>query len=83
MFASVASVCSNRSMAKTISTLRARRVLAGKTLGDVAQEAGISSPYLSRLERAERNASPEVAARLASALGVDPAILFVSTENVR
>ena len=60
----------------TISAIRARRLLLGRRLADVATPAGISAPFLSRLERGQRGASGEVLRRLASTLDLPPEMLF-------
>ncbi|MBW6503265.1 helix-turn-helix transcriptional regulator [bacterium] len=60
----------------TISAIRARRLLRGQRLADVAAPAGISAPFLSRLERGQRGASDDVIRRLASILDVPVEELF-------
>ncbi|MCL5883792.1 MAG: helix-turn-helix domain-containing protein [Deltaproteobacteria bacterium] len=60
----------------TISAIRARRLLLGKRLDDVAGPAGISSPFLSRLERGQRGVSANVLRRLAATLDLPPEMLF-------
>ena len=50
--------------------LREARTAAGRTLGDVAREAGISLPYLSEIERGRKEPSSEVLAAVAGALGL-------------
>ena len=55
--------------------IRSLRVLAGMTLDEVAQEAGISAAYLSRVETGQATATPKwlgvvasvIATRLATA----------------
>jgi len=50
--------------------LRACRLRAGLSLDDLSALSGISQPQLSRPERGQRKLTPEVAKRLAWALGV-------------
>lgn len=50
--------------------LRERRLAQGRTLKDVADEARISMPYLSEIERGRKEASSEVLAAAAQALGL-------------
>lgn len=50
--------------------LRVRRVTLGLTLADVAQRAGISTQYLSEVERGLKDASSEMVAAIAGALGM-------------
>lgn len=58
------------------SALRALRERSGMTVTALAAAAGIKQSHLSNIEAGRRNASPEVAVALASALCVDlPAIL--------
>ena len=53
--------------------VRALREAKGLTLREVGQAAGVSTGYLSRVERGDaRTASPRVTKRLADALGVLP-----------
>ncbi|WP_372351699.1 helix-turn-helix domain-containing protein [Streptomyces sp. KL116D] len=50
--------------------LRRRRRAQGRTLQDVADVAGISMPYLSEVERGRKEASSEMLAAAAGALGL-------------
>ncbi|MYW66875.1 helix-turn-helix domain-containing protein [Streptomyces sp. SID8379] len=50
--------------------LRRRRRAQGRTLQDVADVAGISMPYLSEMERGRKEASSEMLAAVAGALGL-------------
>jgi len=50
--------------------LRALRVRRGATLADVAARAGIAPQYLSEVERGRKDASSEMVAAIAGALGV-------------
>ncbi|MFJ9176024.1 helix-turn-helix domain-containing protein [Streptomyces sp. NPDC102360] len=50
--------------------LRRRRREQGRTLQDVADVAGISMPYLSEVERGRKEASSEMLAAVAGALGL-------------
>ncbi|MDI3389497.1 helix-turn-helix transcriptional regulator [Streptomyces sp. B-S-A8] len=50
--------------------LRRERMLQERTLKDVAEAARISMPYLSELERGRKEASSEVLAAAARALGL-------------
>ncbi|MEU6686724.1 helix-turn-helix transcriptional regulator [Streptomyces sp. NPDC046832] len=51
--------------------LRRERLAQERTLKDVADEARISMPYLSEVERGRKEASSEVLAAAAHALGLD------------
>ena len=51
--------------------LRDRRRRAGRTLNDVAGDAGISVPYLSEIERGRKEPSSEMLAAVGGALGLD------------
>jgi transcriptional regulator with XRE-family HTH domain len=50
--------------------LRGERTDQGRTLRDVAAAAGISMPYLSEVERGRKEASSEILAAVAGALGL-------------
>ncbi|MFF3489965.1 helix-turn-helix domain-containing protein [Streptomyces sp. NPDC002795] len=50
--------------------LRRRRRAQGRTLQDVADVAGMSMPYLSEIERGRKEASSEMLAAVAGALGL-------------
>jgi transcriptional regulator with XRE-family HTH domain len=62
--------------------LRRERQAQARTLQDVADEARISMPYLSELERGRKEASSEVLAAAAKALGLSLSEL-VSLVQVR
>ena len=50
--------------------LREERRTTGRTLADVAQEAGVSTQYLSEVERGRKEPSSEVLGAVAGALGL-------------
>ncbi|SDH88854.1 Helix-turn-helix domain-containing protein [Agrococcus jejuensis] len=50
--------------------MRALRIRRGATLADVAARAGIAPQYLSEVERGRKDASSEMVAAIAGALGV-------------
>lgn len=50
--------------------LRTARTAAGRTLGDVAERAGISTQYLSEIERGLKEPSSEVLGAVHGALGL-------------
>jgi transcriptional regulator with XRE-family HTH domain len=52
------------------SELREERRNAGRTLADVAEEAGVSTQYLSEIERGRKEPSSEVIGAVAGALGL-------------
>ncbi len=52
------------------ATLREERHRAGRTLADVATEAGVSVQYLSEVERGRKEPSSEVLGAVAGALGL-------------
>ncbi|MES4906609.1 MULTISPECIES: helix-turn-helix domain-containing protein [unclassified Streptomyces] len=56
--------------------LRRERLAQGRTLKDVAEAGRISMPYLSELERGRKEASSEVLAAAAQALGLGLADLL-------
>ena len=53
------------------SVLRRVRLRQGRTLADVAGRAGVSTPYLSEVERGLKEASSEVLAALSGALQLE------------
>jgi transcriptional regulator with XRE-family HTH domain len=61
--------------ALTGTRLRERRLARGLRQADVAVAAGISASYLNLIEHNRRKVTPEVADRLADALGLDRAAL--------
>ncbi|WP_134739054.1 helix-turn-helix transcriptional regulator [Nocardioides sp. 503] len=50
--------------------LREQRTADGRTLADVAGEAGVSTQYLSEVERGRKEPSSEVLSAVAGALGL-------------
>lgn len=58
------------------SRLRARRTDLGRTLGEVAERAGISPQYLSEVERGRKDPSSEMLSSICGALGIDLADLL-------
>lgn len=50
--------------------LREERADAGRTLADVAKEAGVSTQYLSEVERGRKEPSSEILQAVAGALGL-------------
>ena len=50
--------------------LRDERQEAGRTLADVAEQAGVSTQYLSEIERGRKEPSSEVLQAVAGALGL-------------
>ncbi len=50
--------------------LREERRTAGRTLADVATDAGVSTQYLSEIERGRKEPSSEVLGAVAGALGL-------------
>jgi transcriptional regulator with XRE-family HTH domain len=50
--------------------LRSARLAQGRTLKNVATEAGVSVPYLSEIERGRKEASSEILAAVCHALGL-------------
>ena len=50
--------------------LREERRSAGRTLADVAERAGVSTQYLSEVERGRKEPSSEVIGAVAGALGL-------------
>ncbi|MER6570594.1 helix-turn-helix domain-containing protein [Streptomyces sp. NPDC001093] len=61
--------------------LRRERLAQERTLKDVAEAARISMPYLSELERGRKEASSEVLAAAARALGLGLADLLSLTQD--
>jgi transcriptional regulator with XRE-family HTH domain len=58
--------------------LRDGREALGMSRRDLADATGLSYPYISQLETADRRPSPEVMHVLARTLGVDPTRLFAT-----
>ncbi|MES2667722.1 MAG: short-chain fatty acyl-CoA regulator family protein [Pseudomonadota bacterium] len=59
----------------TGTLLRERRLALALRQSDLAAQAGISASYLNLIEHNRRNVTADVLARLAQALGIDPAAL--------
>lgn len=57
--------------------LREQRVAAGVSLRQLAEQAGVSNPYLSQIERGLRRPSAEVLQQLAKALRISAEQLYV------
>ena len=66
---------------KTVGTLgdylREQRVAASLSLRQLAEQAGVSNPYLSQIERGLRRPSAEVLQQLAKALRISAETLYV------
>src|SRR6266704_5295145 len=58
------------------SVLRSRRLAAGRTLSEVAAEAGLSPAHLSEVERGRKEVSTERLLAVAHALNVRPAEVY-------
>ena len=58
------------------AVLRGRRVALGRTLSEVAAEAGLSPAHLSEVERGRKEVSIERLLAVAHALGVRPADIY-------
>jgi len=56
--------------------LRQQRVLMSLTLGELAENSGVSSSHLGRIERGERFPSARILRRLAKPLGFEESELF-------
>ena len=57
--------------------LREQRVAASLSLRQLAEQAGVSNPYLSQIERGLRRPSAEVLQQLAKALRISAETLYV------
>jgi transcriptional regulator with XRE-family HTH domain len=57
--------------------VREQRKRLGKSQEELALDSGMKRSYLSDLERGTRNPSIKAVARLAEALGVEPAALLI------
>src|SRR3954449_363559 len=68
-------------VAKTVESLgdylREQRLAARLSLRQLAEQAGVSNPYLSQIERGLRKPSAEVLQQLAKALRVSAETLYV------
>jgi transcriptional regulator with XRE-family HTH domain len=58
------------------SVLRSHRVAAGRTLSQVAAEAGLSPAHLSEVERGRKEVSTERLLAVAHALNLEPAEIY-------
>ena len=56
-------------MRRSVTELREERRTTGRTLADVAGQAGVSTQYLSEIERGRKEPSSEVLQAVAGALG--------------
>jgi len=63
------------------AALRRARLQARMTVSEAAARAGVSAPYLSRLERGERCPRADVARRLAAALWLDDDLAAEFVDN--
>ncbi|CAM3923526.1 helix-turn-helix domain-containing protein [Tsukamurella strandjordii] len=61
--------------------VRARRLSAGLTLDALAERVGVTKSYLSKVERGRSTPSIAIALRIAEALGVDAAEIFVDRDE--
>jgi transcriptional regulator with XRE-family HTH domain len=61
--------------------LRMLRTAAGRTVASVAQDAGLSVPYIANLENGRGNPTLTALSRLASALGMKLAVSLVPAED--
>jgi transcriptional regulator with XRE-family HTH domain len=61
---------------KLVVSENVKRLRGGRTLQDVASDAGISTPFLSDIEKGKRSCSLESLQKLASALDVEIADLL-------
>ncbi len=57
--------------------LREQRDAAGMSLRQLADQAGVSNPYLSQIERGLRKPSAEVLSQLASALHISTPLMYL------
>jgi transcriptional regulator with XRE-family HTH domain len=71
-------VTSNRELPRDIGTfIRDLRRNARISLRQLAEQAGVSNPYLSQIERGLRKPSAEVLSQLASALRVSTPVMYL------
>jgi transcriptional regulator with XRE-family HTH domain len=71
-------VTSSRDLPRDVGTfIRDLRRNARISLRQLAQQAGVSNPYLSQIERGLRKPSAEVLAQLASALRVSTPLMYL------
>lgn len=69
----------SRSAASLLRDLRRRQ---GKSLRSAADDLGVTAGYLSRLERGEKTASPDLVQRAAHYYDVDPDLLALGDGRV-
>ena len=62
-----------------VTPIRAWRIHRRFTLVSLAERAGISSSYLSRIENGKKPGTPDIYRRLAAVLGVEPDDLCIQT----
>jgi len=62
------------------SQLRSARAAAGRTVASVAQDAGLSVPYVANLENGRGNPTLTALSRLAAALGLELAVTLTDGE---
>ncbi|MFC3788687.1 helix-turn-helix transcriptional regulator [Paenibacillus sp. GCM10012307] len=62
--------------------LRAIRKASGLSMAVLAEQSGVSQPYISQIERGERGPSPEILKKLASALGTNYSELMLKAGYV-
>ena len=71
----------SRKVGKTVETLgdylREQRVPARLSLRQLAEQAGVSNPYLSQIERGLRRPSAEVLQQIAKALRISAEQLYI------
>ncbi len=73
----VASIRVGRTVESLGEYLREQRSFARLTLRQLAEQAGVSNPYLSQIERGLRKPSAEVLQQLAKALRISAETLYV------
>jgi len=64
-------------------SIRKRRTARKLTQEQLAEKVGVSTGYISHIERNERDADSELLKKIASALGVSPAAFFEDDEPER
>src|SRR3546814_17731200 len=74
-------VCSSDLVSKTVETLgdylKEQRTTAELSLRQLAEQAGVSNPYLSQIERGLRKPSADVLQQLAKALRISAEQLYI------
>jgi transcriptional regulator with XRE-family HTH domain len=61
--------------------LRTRRVASGTKSGVLAQKVGVTQSHLINVERGRQPGSPELFARIATALGIDVDQLIAAADD--